>query len=261
VDAVNTAVAKALGAREGQGAEGALRAMPPGAVVVVDELGHWIERSMGGLGGLQLWLRLFRRLGDRHLFVLTATETGWRYVDELAGIGGSFLGTVTLNPLSRAAIEDLLRLRQHTSEFSLVMSRERRGLPRLRSLDERRHFGRLYDQSGGNVGEAIDLWRRSIVGVGEREVTLSVAAAPDVSVLNRLPIRWYAALANVALHRAVTAQRMARICRTTREEATGLLADLERGGLLTSDKNGAWSLEPTMQRLVLAALRKKGALA
>lgn len=257
-DAVNAAVAKAVGAREGQGAEGALRGMPPGAVVVVDELGHWIERSVGGTAALQLWMRLFRRLGDRHLFVLTATDFAWSYANELAGIEGSFLGTVVLRPLFRPSIEAAIRLRQHTSEMGLAMAG--RGRWRIRSFVERRQFGRLYDQSAGNVGEAIDLWRRSIVDCSERNVSVSVAAAPDVSVLDRLPLRWYAALANVALHRAVTAQRMSRIGRMSREEATGLLADLERGGLLVSDKNGAWTLDPTMQRLVLEALRRRGVL-
>lgn len=258
---VNKAVAQALGAREGQGAEGALRAMPPGAVLIVDDLGRWIERAPGGLGALALWMRLFRRLGDRHLFLLTATDAAWRYAEELHGIQGSFLGAVHLEPLAKRRLVELLELRQHTSDFELSFERDRMGpLPLVRSLSDRRHILRLYDRSRGNVGDAIDLWRRSIVDVKERQVTLAVESAPDSTVLSRLPLRWYAALANILLHRSVTPQRMARIMRTGREEATGLLSDLERAGLLVSDDSGVWSLDPIVQPLVIEALARRGVL-
>jgi amino acid transporter len=258
-DAVNEAVTSALQAREGQSAEGALRALPPGAVVLIDDLGRWIERAPGGLAALQQWMKLFRRLGDRHLFLLTSTDVAWRYADELLQLQGSFLGAAFLRPLAKRQMIEMLSLRQRTSDFDLNF--ERRRFSAVRSLEDRRHLTALYDRARGNVGDAIDLWRRSIVSVGERQVTLSVRPAPDASVLMRLPLKWYAALANVMLHRSVTAQRMARICRVGREEAMGLLGDLERAGLLASDKNGAWSIDPLLQPLVLEALANRGVLA
>ena len=254
---LNAAVARAVGAREGQSAEIALRGMAPGAVLVVDDLGRWVERRPGGLAALQLWLRLWRRLAGRHLFVVTATPYVWRYASELLPLEETLLDTVKCQPVSRAALRDLLDVRHKTSDFALEFARDGRSLLRG-GADENRQLRRLYERSRGNVGEAVELWRRSIVEVGERRVTLAVQDEPDASVLDRLSTRWYAALAATAFHRSLSGQRMSRVMRLSREEATGLMGDLERAGLVTTERAGRAILDPVLQPLVLRALKRRG---
>lgn len=250
-EAVNTAVATAVGAREGQSAEGALRAMPPGAVVILDDLGRWIERAPNGLTALQAWRRIWRRLGGRHLFVVTSTEYVWRYTEGLLGIEGNFLGTVRTGPLDLEDLMQGIRLRQRTSELELGFE----GHPGRSRRVERQQLRRVHERSQGNVGDALDVWRRSVTEVGARRVVVAVAPAPHVQPLLHLPLRWRAGLAAVLFHRSLTPARMARVMRLAREEATGLLHDLERAGLLFVDGSGAYSLDPVMQPLLLSALR------
>ena len=255
---LNLAMVKAVVAREGQGAEGALRAMPPGAVILVDDLGRWIERTPDGMSALWLLVRLWRRLGDRHLFVVSATPYAWRYCEQLAGIEEVFLGIVRTGPLPPSALIEALELRQRTTGFELEF-RRRRTL--IFQSERNRQFEQLYARSRGNVGEAIEIWRHSVVGVTERKVVLAVGAEPDTSVLTRLPLRWQAGLGAVALHRAISAARLSRVLRIGRDQTAGLLSDLERAGLLVSDRSGTWSLDPTMQALVLRALYRQGVFA
>ncbi len=258
---LNRAVVRAVGAREGQSAEGALRSMPPGAVILIDDLGRWVERAPGGMAALSLWLRLWRRLGERHLFVLTSTPYTWTYADRLMELGQCFLGTTVCTPVSRNALRDLLLVRQRTSDFDLVFERgEAWSIRGFLFGNESRHFTRLHERSFGNIGDALELWRRSITGVTERKVFLSVRAEPDIGVLNELPLRWYAALVGIAVHRSVTVARMARIMRLPRDEATGLLVDLERAGLLSSDQVGAWCLDTILEPAIVRALRQRGLL-
>lgn len=254
---LNRAMVQAVAAREGQGAEGALRAMPPGAVILVDDLGRWIERTPDGLSALRLLVRLWRRLGDRHLFVVSATPYAWRYCGELVGIEEVFLGTVRAGPLPPSALVEALELRQQTTGFLLEFRRRRSWS--LQS-ERNRQFEQLYARSRGNVGEAIEIWRRSVVGVTERKVVLAVGLEPDTSVLSRLPLRWLAVLGAVALHRTIGVARLSRVLRNGRDQTAGLLSDLERAGLIVSDRNGTWALDPTMQALVLRALYREGVL-
>ena len=261
VESVNAAIVSAVGGREGQAAEGALRAMPPGAVVLLDEVGRWMTRAPGGLDGLRLWQRLWRRLGDRHLFVVTSTPYSWRYITHLLSMQQGFLGLAECTAVRPEAIKDLLLLRQRTADFELEF--ERTGWGPLRwpdAVNEGRQMNRLYERSKGNVGEALDLWRRSVVLATERQITVHVEAEPDLSALQRIPLRWVAGLVAVAFHRAISPARLGRALRTSREDATALLADMERGQLVASERSGAWSLDPVMQPHVLALLRTRGGL-
>ena len=261
VESVNAAIVSAVGGREGQGAEGALRAMPPGAVVVLDELGRWLSRSPGGLDGLRLWQRLWRRLGDRHLFVVVATPYTWRYASRLLSLEQGFLGIAECGAVEPEAIRELLLLRQRTADFELEFARVRWGPLRWPdAINEGRQMKRLYERSRGNVGEALDLWRRSVVAATERRITVYVAPEPDLSALDRLPLRWRVALTAVAFHRAVSAARLALMLRSSREEATALLADLERAQLVAPERSGAWGLDPVMQPHILPLLRTTGGL-
>lgn len=261
-EALNQAVAAAVGAREGQSAESALRSLAPGAVLMIDDLGRWIERAPAGLNALSLWLRLWRRFGERHLFVLTTTPYAWTYADQLMGIAESFLGTTTCAQVSHVALRQILALRQRTSDFALSFGAQddRGAFRKALFYSESSQLKRLFERSRGNVGDALDLWRRSIVDATERRITLSVGPEPDTAVLLRLPLRWYAGLAAVSLHRSVSVARMARIMRISREDATGLLNDLERASLLAADRTGAWALDPVLLPHILRALRTKGAL-
>ena len=261
VESVNAAIVSAVGGREGQGAEGALRAMPPGAVVVIDELGRWMSRAPGGLEGLRLWQRLWRRLGDRHLFVVVATPYAWRYAAHLLSMEQGFLGRAECGPVRPESVRELLLLRQRTADFELAF--EHVGWGPLRwpdAINEGRQMTRLYERSRGNVGEALDLWRRSVVEATEKRITLYVAPEPELSVLTRLPLRWRAALTAIAFHRSVSAARLALALRVGREEATALAADLERAQLVASERSGAWGLDPVMQPHVIRLLRSSGGL-
>ncbi len=255
-DMLNAAVVSAVGAREGQSAEGALRAMPPGAMVVLDELGRWMERAPKGLSAVHAWRRLWRRLGSRHFFVVTATGYAWQYVDSLVDLSGSFLGTVRTGPLAPEDLIEAIRLRQRTSELELAFEghsgRSRRA--------ERKQLLQVHQRSGGNVGIALDIWRRSVTQVSSRRVTVNIESSPSTQALRHLPLRWYAGLAAVLFHKKVIAARMATIMRLPREDATALLQDLERAGLLSADAQGVYTPDVIMQPLALEILRAKEVL-
>jgi len=257
VHELNASVAQAVGAREGRSAEGALRSVAPGAIVVLDELGPWIERSPEGLSALKAWTRLFRRLGDRHFFVVTATPWSFAFGDQVAELSHAFLGIVGVRPMSGAALDELLLLRQRTSDFEVDFG-PAAGFGRKRS-GVRRHLGLLRQRSQGNVGEAVDLWRRSVIDVTERRIRIDVRPAPDLGVLEPLPDGWKVALAGIALHRSLSVAKMARVFRVPREEASSVLQDLSRA-VLVQERSGAWELDPLLQSAVVRMLRRGGLL-
>ncbi|MEM6370137.1 MAG: hypothetical protein AAGD10_18025 [Myxococcota bacterium] len=256
LEGLNQAVSKATGGREGQSAEGALRNLAPGAVVVVDELGAWLERSPEGWASTRAWFRLFRRLGERHLFVLTGNPMAFRLAELGLGVSRLFLGTERTGPLDRKALEAMLLLRQRTSDFDVEFASRRRFGGERPSA----HFDRLHARSRGNPGEAVDLWRRSVVAVTEQKVRIDVRQDPDFTVLSRLPAQWSAALATLSLHRSVSAARLGRTLRISREEAQSLLGDLSRAGLARSEKGLSWDMDPLFQGPITRALQTKGYL-
>lgn len=254
---LNAAVAAAAGAREGRSAEGALRAIAPGAIVVVDELGPWLERSPEGPSALRAWTRLFRRLGDRHLFILTATPWAFRFADLAVDASHAFIGVVPSSPLTSDELSEALLLRQRTSDFELELGSSK-GVAGRRGAT-RKQLDRLWSRARGNIGDAVDLWRRSVVEVTERRIRIDVRAEPDLTPLERLPDTWRVALASVALHRAVTTGKLARVLRTSREDAASLLQDLARASLV-QERAGSWELDPLLQAPIIRVLQKGGLL-
>lgn len=259
VEALHAAVAEVAGARPGTSAEGALRALPPGAVVLVEDVERWLARAPGGLAAIEQWMRLWSRLGERHLFVVTTQPWFWSYAETLLGLPERFLGTVPCGPLDPEALADLLELRHRTSGLDLDLGLAE-GRRRARGAARQAAFRRLHAQSRGSPGFALDAWRRSIVGFAEQRVDVRVAAAPDAGVLASLPPRWYAVLVSVALHRSLSPGRAAHVLRTSPEAATGLLADLARAGLLAEELPGAYGLDPLLMPPLLEALAERGLL-
>lgn len=255
-ETLNAAIVKAVGGREGQGAEGALRALPPGALVLADNLEQWLERSHDGLGALSLWARLWQRLGDRHLFVASMSSHAWHYANAIGDMRESFAQAVFLPGLDNKDLRELIMLRQRTAGIALDFARAGLGIRRR----EIQNFGRLALRSAGNVGDALDIWRRSIVAVSERRVLISVRDEPDTSALYALPLRWNAALVAVVVHRAVTVARMARIMGLSREDATRLLSDMERAKLLAPERGSAYGLDSVLQPFLLRMLKERGFL-
>ena len=262
-DKLRQAIVKAVGGREGQSAEIALRAMPPGAVLVIDGLGRWLERSHGGLAAIKLWRQLWRRLGERHLFIVTATPYTWDYVRQLCGLDQGFLSITWCDAVSSKELKELILLRQRTSDFELELtgpsSKRRR---RAAGWNDQAQLRRLHTRSKGNIGVAIDIWRQNIVGVTERKISVSIPESPDISILERIPVKWSAALAAIAIHESVSPARMSRIMRCTKEEASGLLADMERSKLIMSERSGAnaFVLDAVMQPHVMSFLEERNIL-
>jgi len=262
-DDLRRAIVQAVGGREGQSAEIALRAMPPGAVLIIDGLGRWLERSHGGLAAIKLWRQLWRRLGERHLFIVTATPYTWDYVRQLCGLDQGFLSITWCDAVSAKELKELILLRQRTSDFELELSgpasKRRR---RTAGWNDQAQLRRLYTRSKGNIGVAIDIWRQNIVGVTERKISVSIPETPDISILERIPVRWSAALAAIAIHESVSPARMARIMRCPKEEAIGLLADMERSKLIMSERSGsnAFVLDAVLQPHVMIFLENKNIL-
>lgn len=257
-DGLNEVISRTVGARAGQSAEGALRTVAPGSVILVDDLGAWIERSVEGLQALKLWLRLFRRLGDRHLFCVSMTPWVRDFCAAAVGLEEVLLGSVPCKALDRGELERALLLRQRTTDFELEFARTSRF--RGPGQSQKAHLDRLHLRSRGNVGEAVDSWRRSVTHFTERRVGLSVSAAPDPGVLGRLPVRWKAVLGALAFHRGLSAAQLARSFRMPREEAQAVLSDLGRASLVRSDRNGAHSIDPVLQAPLLDVLRQERVL-
>ena len=77
-----------------------------------------------------------------------------------------------------------------------------------------------------------------------------------MSVFKRLPPKWVAALAGIAIHEVVSTQRLARIMRCSREEAMGLLTDMERSKLIMTERSGfgGFALDPVLQPYLIRYL-------
>lgn len=260
IEHLNAVVVEAVGGRPGQTAEAALRATPPGGVFVIDELGDWIDRAPGGFDLVHQWLRIWRKLGDRHLFLVVTSSWAFAYAEALSSLRGALLGSIRLSPLTAEELEALIRLRQHTVDLALDFESQNGSSFAPASVIARRQFKRLYEQSNGNIGDALDLWWRSVRSVTERRVMVSVPPLPNQEVLEALPMPWVTMLSALAFHRRANAARLGRLLRMSREAASQQAMDLERAGLVSRSSDGAYALDPVLQPWVLRMLENQGVL-
>jgi len=217
--------------------------LPEGAVIVVDELELWWERSPGGLAVLEHLEGLIERHGGHTLFILGVGEHLMRLLRRLGVLVSQALATVHCQPLEALRLREAVMLRHEATGLGLRLAGESREPNEWKMA---RLFAGLFDYSGGHIGAALHGWIAHIEDVTPTHVVVRRFQTPELAPLDALPADWVAMLLELLMHRHITRDRLLRVTGMSPERLDATLAALRRSGLAVEGDDGAFAVDRFM---------------
>ena len=241
-----------------------LERLPDGGLVVVHDLSLWWRRREDGLGALEQLAAGIDREGGRLLFLLNGDSHALRLIQRLVDFEGRALDRIDLGPLPVRSLRDLVLQRHRSAGLSLELDGRgdhprRLGERRISELQLAAFFGRLFERTRGNPGEALRQWVSAVESFEGR--LLSVRTRPEAPPpgVEALPPAARLPLLQLMLHRRLTRETLVELCGGPDDAALEReLARLQRAGWIAG--TGALEINPWLLGSLLRAFQERSLL-
>jgi amino acid transporter len=244
--------------REGR-VDDVLRELPDGAVVFIDDLELWWERTSGGLAVLDVIFDAIAKHGDRVLFVVGIGTAAFRLVDRLRPLAGDAVAVIDCGPVSAEELKSIVELRHGSAGMRFELDAVDEG--DLSQWALARLFSKHFDYAGGCVGAALRAWVANIDEVRDKTLVIEPPEPRNWEVLDELRVEWKALLLQLTLHKRLGRDALERV---TGADAATLERDvgaLRRAGLIVEDRDGVIEVDPYLHHALTDRFVRGGLLA
>ncbi|MEX1368462.1 MAG: AAA family ATPase [Nannocystaceae bacterium] len=233
--------------------------IPDGAVVLLDDLELWWERSDQGHELLRRIVAMIDRHGRRCLFVANLNVHAWRVLGRTMRLDEHALAVIECEPLPAEALKSIISLRHGSTgvKFELRGTSE----DELAPWRQARLFTRYFDSSGGLVAVALRAWLTHIDKIDGTTLQMRWPKRPRTEALGRLRIELRALLVQLVVHKQVTVRRLQRVSGLAPQQLEAELGALVRMNLVRRDDRDVLHVDRYVAHLVTARLRAQGMLA
>ena len=216
-------------------------ALGENSLVVIDDLELWWEKSPTGATVLKLIVDLIRRYGHKCLFLLTASESSYRIINQVSDIESCLLTVVDLQPFNTLAIQEVVMFRHQSS--GLDIRRSDKGNIRLSRTAQAKLFARYFSYTRGNIGATLLAWVSNITDFQDDTLFIRQPQLPEHSILERLSptVRLY--LIQFLLHKRLDLHKLQRLTLDPVNEVEKQLLFLKRAGLITERAGHIFELD------------------
>ena len=236
-----------------------VRRIPDGAVVMLDDLELWWERSEGGLVVLERLLALVREHGRRCLFVANLNIHAWRVLRSFVRLSEHALAAIECEPLPAEALKSIIALRHGSTGVGFELDGTAES--DLAPWRQARLFTRYFDFSGGLVAVALRSWLSHIDKVDGNTLHMRWPRRPRTEELQALRVELRALLVQLVVHKQMTMRRLERITGQAPMQLDEDLGALVRMGLVRRDQHDVLHVDRFVAHLVTDRLRAQGMLA
>ncbi len=215
-------------------------------VVIIEDAQNLFLRKVGGLGGWELLLSLLRTRVQSIYWVLAISNHSWSYLRQVFGGDYQFSKVIRTKAWSQSEIRSLIMSRHQLSGLSLdyddiLLSTRGPQAGNVRNA-EQLYFNLLWDASGGNPMQALEMWLKSIT-VRQKSVLVSLPQQPSMSMLDNLSGDSLFVYSALMLHENMTSDELV--------ETTSMPEPTVRAALKTAfDAGFVWRTEDRRYRVV-----------
>jgi len=232
--------------------------VPAGSTLVINDLGHWWERSPDGNAVLDLICDLIERFGDRCLFVINANARAFQLINRIRPMDDRMLALIEIEPFHARELKELVLLRHGAGGLGYTID----GRPEEQLSDWKlaRFFDALFDYSNGNIGSALNAWIASIRRVEDDTVHVVTPKRPGRDAFTGLtPVQRMIAV-QLLIHDRATTERLIRITRLDHAVLARELRVLQSCGLLVQSAGGVVQLDRFARPHFVRFLTQEGLL-
>jgi len=232
--------------------------LPDGAVIVLDDLELWWERSEEGLAAVERIYRAIVDHGDRLLFLVGVGTTTFRLIDQLSPLADKAIAIIDCGPVGAEELKTIVELRHGTAGMRFELDGQDEGA--LSQWALARLFSKHFDYAGGTVGSALRAWVTSIEDVDEKTLVIQAPEPEHWEVIDELAVEWKALLLQLALHKRRSRPALARVTGLKKEQIDRDLGALCRAGLVIEDRDGVVEIDPFLHHAITDRFVRGGLL-
>ncbi len=247
----------------------------PAQVVLLDTGQNLMLRTVGGLAGYELFIRVAQATVDRVLWVVAFAHWPFEYLRRTHPDRDVYDRIIRFDGWSEQQIGELIETRLAAAGFSadyeqLLLNAQSRAMSRryrqpapgeaVEGLAERYHR-LVWDYADGNPRVALHFFRLSLVWNGGTKVVVRLFPIPTTAALELFEARTLFVLACLAQHENLTAAEAARSLCFPLAECQRALQLLHQHDFLSRGESGRYRITSHWNRAVLRFLQRKKMLA
>lgn len=227
--------------RPGQPAGRVADSIPPGSVLIVNDVELWWERSPDGGAVIDLLDELIGRAGTRFLVVLNSDPRAFALMNRIRPFEERVLRTIECEPFSARQLQEVVLLRHASTGMTYSLAgRTEETLSHFRLA---RLFDAHFDYSQGNIGVTLHAWIAHIREVEGDVLHIVRPRRPALDVFEPLGPLQLMLLVQVVVHGSMTVERLARVTRLDGATLAREMRALGRAGILVEGAAGDVSID------------------
>lgn len=235
-------------------------------IVVLENLQHLFLKRVNGFTCLHMFFELITTTMKKALWICSFTNHTWNYLDKTINISGYFTVEITLKPLKKEVIEEIIFKRNRLSGYKIVFEPdnntiENRAFQKLtdegkQDFLRKQFFKILRKLSGGNISLAQMYWLRSTVDVSAQNITIGAGFEMDFSFIKSLSDNDLFILQTMVLHDGLTLEDFALVTEKSPSECRNMLIPMfEMGILIRPHKK--YTINPVIYKTITDNLSSK----
>ena len=200
-------------------------------VIVFNDVELWWERSDHGYSVIDRIREIVDSYSHKCLFVFNMNVDCFEFIHEVTGFGDSFIKVIKIEPYNTEQIKEIILKRHRSSRLKFSLSNVSED--KLGNLEMARLFSQIFDISKGNIGAALQTWITSIDEIADNgEMRIKLTKNPPVECLNELDADKTIILAQLLLHKSLSAARLKAIIKMDEHKVQNEINLLKRAGLV-----------------------------
>jgi len=234
----------------------------PRRVVLLDGCQNMVLRCVGGMRGMETFIRLARRTGHRLFWIGTFSRFAWDHLRFVLQDHDAFQHVHLLEGWTEEEIAALIESRMRIAglrvsyadllESTVHPARRAYELRRIRE----RYLRLLWDYSDGVPQVALHFWLRSLVPDGDRGVRVRLFQAPSADELESLEEQTRFMLHALIAHENLSVEEAQAVLHLPHGECLSLLEMLRARGYVER-RRGRYRVDIPYNRAVIRYLRRK----
>ena len=234
-----------------------LTQLPKDAIVIINDMELFWERSSDGLAVVELLLDLIDEFGHKVLFIVNMNPYAYKLINQMTHFSDRFIEVVNMMPFDANELKDLVLKRHRSSRLAFSIQADG-GEPNQVQIANL--FNKYFNYSGGNPGTALQGWLSNIKKVSKESLKIAKPDEPSLDVLKSLNEDWTMILVQYVLHKRLTEEKIARITQWPNDDVRRFVLAMLRSGILIEKTSGIYHIDPFVQPFVVEALKEREVL-
>ncbi|HBQ82423.1 MAG: hypothetical protein A2X03_14870 [Bacteroidetes bacterium GWA2_40_15] len=227
--------------------------LPPGSVIIIDDLELWWQRKPSGTQVVDKIISLLQEYSHKVLFIVNVNKFALKIINQLCSINSWAIDLVFCQPLNAHEIKELILIRHKAGGMDFILNKKHE--KEMTNLDYARLFNSFFNLSSGNPGYALNLWLAGIKKITGNTLIMDKPSDKAVSFPENLPKDEIIYILQFILHRRFSLGSLTELLQSDFESTDKIVRILLQKGIVIEKFPEVFALNPALEILLVKKLK------